>query len=125
MITDLYIKRPGDPGYDADKIIEEEELAMLIAQIKMILLTKKQSVLGSPNFGIDEESYLFRFEGSVDTQEIKDDIFTQLKSTCTLLMNRTWSVDVNKYPSENDPYKYAIHASININNNINFVIAYE
>jgi hypothetical protein len=61
MITDLYIKHPDDPIYDPDQIIEEDELAMLISQIKMILLTKKHSVLGSSEFGIDEESYLFKF----------------------------------------------------------------
>jgi len=125
MITDLYIKHPEDPNYDPDQIIEEDELAMLIAQIKMILLTKKQSVLGSSEFGIDEDSYLFTFGDNVDVDEIREDIFRQLKQSCTLLVNRQWSVDVQLLESEADPNKYVLHASISLNNNINFVIAYE
>jgi len=125
MITDLYIKKPEDPNYDPDQIIEEDELAMLIAQIKMILLTKKQSVLGDSTFGIDEESYLFTFGESVDVAAIQEDITRQLTERCTLLVNRTWNVETKLLPSELDPYKFTLFASININNNINFVIAYE
>jgi hypothetical protein len=125
MITDLYIKHPGDPGYDENNIIEEDELSMLLAQIKMVLLTRKESVLGSHTFGVDEESYLFEFEENVDTSAIQNDIFFQLKKHCTLLVNRNWTVDVKMVPSEMDPYKQSIHAIIGIDNNINFIIAYE
>jgi len=64
MPIDFYIRSIDEPNYNEETIFESEDLALIIAQIKMVLLTKNDSVLGENRFGIDEESYLFDFSDS-------------------------------------------------------------
>jgi hypothetical protein len=61
MITDIYLQKPGDPTYTEDGAIELEEFAILLAQIKMTLLTPTRSVLGESQYGVNEENLLFTF----------------------------------------------------------------
>jgi hypothetical protein len=64
MPIDFYIRSIDEPNYSEETLLETEDLALIIAQIKMVLLTKNDSVLGENRFGIDEETYLFDFSDS-------------------------------------------------------------
>lgn len=125
MLIDFYIKSVDENGYDENIILENEDIALIIAQIKMILLTKNDSIIGENRFGIDEESYLFEFSEGFSTTKIKDDILTQLKLYCTLLENRDYEVEVLKVPDGVDQFRDAIHVLITIDKSIRFVIAYQ
>lgn len=125
MPIDFYIQSVDEPNYNEDLILEDDDLALVIAQIKMILLTKQDSVLGENRFGIDEESYLFEFSDNFSITKIKDDILSQLKLYCTLLRNRNYEVEVLRVPDGVDQYRDAIHVLITIDKSVRFVIAYQ
>jgi|688.fasta_scaffold502088_1 hypothetical protein len=125
MPIDFYIKSIDEPNYSEETLLETEDLALIIAQIKMVLLTKNDSVLGENRFGIDEETYLFDFSDSFSTTKIHDDIVSQLKLYCTLLQNRDWNVEVLKVNDGIDQFRDSIHVVISIDKSIRFVIAYQ
>ena len=124
MITDIYIKRETDPGYNPESIVEEEELQLLLAQIKMTLMTPRNSVLGASMYGVDEDKFLFTFSDSFDTIGIENTIRTQLMDNCTLLKNRNWSAKAYIMPDGLDQHRDAIHIMLTIDENVRFVIAY-
>lgn len=56
---EFYVKALGDPGYNNDKLQQDDDIAMLLTQIETILFTRKGSVLGSPDFGANLEDYVY------------------------------------------------------------------
>lgn len=124
MITDIYLKHIDEPGYEELSFIEKEEFEILLAQIRMTLLTPKGSVLGSIPFGVDEESGLFTFSDSFDIIGLESAIRQQLKTYCTLLKNRDWSISVKLLNDEIDQFRDSIHVLITVDKKVAFVIAY-
>jgi hypothetical protein len=124
MHTDFYIEKPEDPRYDPDKLLEDDELALLISQIKMILLTKKKTVLGSSEFGIDADSYLFDFSANINLSNVEAEIRSAISNYCTLLGNRRYSVNVVRSIADQDMHKEAIHVLITLDDKIKLVMAY-
>jgi hypothetical protein len=124
MITDIYIKHENDPGYNAESIVEQEEIQILLAQIKMTLMTPKNSVLGENQYGVDEDKFLFTFSNSFDTIGIENTIRTQLQDHCTLLKNRNWTAKAYIMPDGIDQNRDAIHIMLTIDESVRFVIAY-
>ena len=125
MITDIYLKRENDPGYDELSFIEREEFQVLLAQIKMTLLTPTRTVLGHSQYGVDEESFLFDFSDSVDLAGLEIGVRYQLKQYCSLLKNRNFEVKAYLIPDGIDQYKDSIHLLLTIDSNARFVIAYK
>ena len=125
MITDIYIKHENDPGYNEESIVEQEEIQLLLAQIKMTLLTPRNSVLGEYGYGVDEDKFLFTFSDSFDTVGIENTIRTQLKKHCTLLKNRDWTAKAYIKPDGVDQHRDAVHILLTIDEKVRFVIAYE
>ena len=58
MTREIYCKLPSDINYE-NKIETTTELEQILGQIKVVLGTKPGEVLGSYNFGIDLNKYLF------------------------------------------------------------------
>ena len=56
---EFYVRSLGDPGYNPDKLQQDDDLSMLLTQIETILFTKKGSVLGNPDFGANLEDYVY------------------------------------------------------------------
>lgn len=125
MITDIYIKKSTEPGYNEDSLVEQEELQLLLAQIKMTLLTPNRSVLGEATYGVDEDSYLFDFSEDFDVVNIEEQIRFQLEKHCTLLKNRDWEAKAYLVPNDNDQYRDAVHIVLSVDRDTRFVIAYE
>lgn len=84
MARDLYLRDTDDPNYDPNLIDIDDELEMLISQIKMLLLTAPGEVMGDPNFGIDLEGKLF--DTKVDGNKLKKDILNQMREHCPLAL---------------------------------------
>lgn len=82
MARELYTRDINDPNYQPGLLEVDDELEMLIGQIKMILLTAPGEVLGSPQFGIDLEGKLF--DTSIDENQLKRDILNQVREYCHL-----------------------------------------
>jgi hypothetical protein len=125
MITDIYIQHQGEPRYDENLMVENEEMLILLAQLKMTLMTSKESVLGAASFGVDENRMLFDFSESFNKVSLENEIRYQLKEYCTLLKNRNWEVEAYIVPDGTDQYRDAIHVLLTIDSNVRFVIAYE
>ena len=124
MITDIYLKRPDDPEYDEMSFIEQEEFSMLLAQLKMTLMTPTRSVLGEAEFGVDSEGLLFNFSDSVDLVGLENTIRFQLKQYCTLLKSRDYSVSAYLMPDGLDQFRDVIHVMLTVDKKARFVIAY-
>lgn len=125
MITDIYMQKPGDPTYTEEGLIEMEEFAILLAQIKMTLLTPTRSVLGDSQYGVNEENLLFTFSDTFNKVQLETEIRYQLKEYCTLLKNRTWEVAAVIVPDGTDQYKDAVHVILTVDSTARFVIAYD
>lgn len=63
MIKEIYCKLPSDLNYQS-KIETTDELEQILQQIRVVLGTKRGQVLGSYNFGIDLQQYLFNYNQS-------------------------------------------------------------
>lgn len=125
MITDIYIQHNGEPDYDAEASVEYQEMRILLAQIKMTLMTPKESVLGSAKYGIDENRLLFEFSENFNKVALENEIRQQLKEYCTLLKNRDWEVEAYIIPDGVDQFRDAVHIMLTVDKNARFVIAYE
>ena len=125
MITDIYIQHKGEPEYDEEASVEYQEMRILLAQIKMTLMTPKESVLGSAKYGVDENRLLFEFSENFNKVSLENEIRQQLKEYCTLLKNRDWEVEAYIIPDGVDQYRDAIHVMLTVDKNARFVIAYE
>ena len=125
MITDIYLKHENDPGYEELSFIEREELQVLLAQIKMTLLTPTKTVLGESDYGVDEESFLFDLSDSVDLAGLEIGVRYQLKQYCSLLKNRNFDVKAYLVPDGIDQFRDSIHLLLTIDGKARFVIAYQ
>lgn len=59
MARDLYLRDPSDPFFKEGILEVNDELQMVIGQIKMMLFTNRGEVLGAPDFGANLEEQLF------------------------------------------------------------------
>jgi len=125
MITDIYIKHENEPGYTEESIVEQEEIQLLLSQIKMTLMTPNRSVLGEAAYGIDEDNYLFEFSEDFDIVNVEEQVRSQLEQYCTLLKNRDWEAKAYLVTNDNDQYRDAVHVVLSVDKNTRFVIAYE
>lgn len=82
MARDFYLRDPSDPNFRQGVLEINDELEMLLNQIKMILFTNKGEVLGDPDFGINLEEQLFTF--NVNEFSLKNMLRDQLLKFCTL-----------------------------------------
>jgi hypothetical protein len=125
MITDIYIKHENEPGYTEESMVEQEEMQLLLSQIKMTLMTPNRSVLGEAAYGIDEDNYLFEFSEDFDIVNVEEQVRSQLEQYCTLLKNRDWEAKAYLVTNDNDQYRDAVHVVLSVDKNTRFVIAYE
>lgn len=125
MITDIYLAHPEDPAYNEESIVDQEELSILLAQIKMVLLTPRKTVLGFTQFGVDEDRVLFDFSDTIDLVSIQNIVRAELSDNCTLLKNRDWNVEAYLVPDGIDQHRDAIHLMLTIDKKVRFVIAYQ
>jgi hypothetical protein len=76
MAVDIYFKLDSYPYYNPKEIELTESIDVFIQQLDMLFSTPKTSVLGSPNFGIDLEQYIWSTAKS--TSSIRQEIINQI-----------------------------------------------
>lgn len=59
-VKDLVIRYPGHPKYEPDRIVEDDEVQVIVQKLEMILFTNKGEVLGDTNMGCNLEYYLWQ-----------------------------------------------------------------
>jgi hypothetical protein len=80
MAIDVYLRLPSDPNYNSNFVEVEDDVSNFVQQIEMILTTVPGEVLGSPDFGVNLEGYLWN--SYVTSGSIKSDIMTQIRKYC-------------------------------------------
>lgn len=88
---EFYVKDITDPGFNRDKLQQDDDISMLLTQIETILFTRKGSVLGNPDFGANLEDYVYELR--YNDFLIKKAIEEQIDNYVPLA--RRYSVDVN------------------------------
>ena len=65
MIREIYTRIPTDQNYKP-RVETSDEIENILAQIRMMLGTKPGQILGSIDFGIDIERYVFAWDYNQD-----------------------------------------------------------
>lgn len=60
MLKEIYIRDENDPYYNSKTVDFSDDMEYVLTQIRVILGTEKGDVLGSPNFGVNLEDYIFK-----------------------------------------------------------------
>lgn len=89
---ELYIKSGGDPNFVDTEVQVENEVEMLIAQIEMILFTRRGDVIGSPDLGCNLEDTLYSL--NFNENQLKSLIQQQIITYAPLAMKYNVKVDV-------------------------------
>lgn len=69
-VKDLVIRYDGHPRYIVNKIVEDDDIEVIVQKLEMILFTNENDVIGD-NVGIGLEYYLWQTRVSVVTIESK------------------------------------------------------
>lgn len=107
---ELYIKTNGDPNYDPTKLQSDSRIAILLAQIDVILFTRRGEVIGSPALGCNLEDLVYSL--NYNDSQIKNEIESQLARYVPLAAEMNVTVDVEFDTSS--PDRDAIFININI-----------
>jgi len=75
-VRDFGIRYPGHPKYVIDKIVEDDEIEVIVQKLEMILFSNKGDVLGDDNMGVNLEYYLWQTK--VTTQALKNLVIDQI-----------------------------------------------
>ena len=94
-VKDLVIRYDGHPKYDPDRIIEDDEIEVIVQKLEMILFTNKGEVLGDLNLGANLEYYLWQTR--VTTGNLKNKVEEQISSYIPELNSLGYSFDVELY----------------------------
>ena len=65
-VKDLVIRYDGHPKYEANRIVEDDEVEVIVQKLEMILFTNENDVIGE-QVGIGLEYYLWQTKVSVST----------------------------------------------------------
>jgi len=69
-VKDLVIRSEDHPRYETGKIVEDDEIEVMVQKLEMLLYTSENDVIGD-SIGIGLEYYLWQTRVSVSTIESK------------------------------------------------------
>jgi phage baseplate assembly protein W len=82
MGRELYMRDKTDPNYKSEILEVNDDMEMLIQQIKMILMTNQGEVLGAPDFGMSLEELLYTM--NVNEFSLRSQLQDHLMKFCPL-----------------------------------------
>lgn len=94
-ITDIYIRRPNKTNYSENNIETNDKLEMFLQEIEMVLGTPPTTVLGSRDFGIGLQTYIWNF--NVGESELIQSINQQISRNCALSGEFNYQINVQFY----------------------------
>ena len=94
-VKDLVIRYPGHPKYQSDRVIEDDEVEVIVQKLEMILFTNKGEVLGNIDIGANLEYYLWQTR--VTTGNLKNKVEEQIASYIPELVSRGYTFDVQLF----------------------------
>ena len=108
-MIDIYNRLSSDQNYKR-QVETEDEVEMILSQVKMILGTKPGDVLGTPYFGVNIKKYLFNlsYNQAEMTKIIREGILSSIQYDKSRY-NVDVSIDFGK-----DRNNYSDYAVINV-----------
>ena len=94
-VKDLVIRYPGHPKYESGRIIEDDEIEVIVQKLEMILFTNKGEVLGNIDIGANLEYYLWQTR--VTTGNLKNKVEEQIASYIPELVAIGYTFDVQLF----------------------------
>ena len=94
-VRDLVIRYPGHPKYQPDRIIEDDEIEVIVQKLEMILFTNKGEVLGDTQIGVNLEYYLWQTK--VTTGNLKSKVEEQISAYIPELIALGYTFNINLY----------------------------
>ena len=94
-VKDLVIRYPGHPKYEPGRIIEDDEIEVIVQKLEMILFTNKGEVLGNIDIGANLEYYLWQTR--VTTGNLKNKVEEQIQTYIPELIAIGYSFDVQLF----------------------------
>ena len=94
-VKDLVIRYPGHPKYEPGRIIEDDEIEVIVQKLEMILFTNKGEVLGNIDIGANLEYYLWQTR--VTTGNLKNKVEEQIATYIPELISIGYSFDVQLF----------------------------
>lgn len=105
MVREIYIRDENDPYFNPRKLEVTDEIEMAITQVRMILGTEKGDVLGSPDFGINLEDYIFKTKRN--STSICDELDEQIASYVQTGPNIRINTELN-FGDSGEGYDYGL-----------------
>lgn len=92
-VKDLVIRYDGHPKYEVNRIVEDDEVEVIVQKLEMVLFTNSGEVIGS-GIGANLEYYLWQTRVSTNTlrRQIEQQIFEYIPELIQL--GYEMSVDV-------------------------------
>lgn len=97
-VKDLVIRYDGHPKYISNKIIEDDEIEVVVQKLEMILFTNKGEIFGDLNLGANLEYYLW--QTNVSDINIKRIVEEQITTYIPELLSIGYSLDIYLYEGE-------------------------
>lgn len=94
-VKDLVIRYPGHPKYEEGRIIEDDEIEVIVQKLEMILFTNKGEVLGDIDIGCNLEYYLWQTR--ITTGNLKNKIEEQIRTYIPELIILGYTLDVRLF----------------------------
>lgn len=94
-VKDFVIRYDGHPKYIEYKIVEDDEVEVIIQKLEMLLFSNKGDVLGDENMGINLEYYLW--QTNVTTSTLKNLVSEQITIYIPELSMIGYSFDLYLY----------------------------
>ena len=87
---EFYIKSNNDPNFDSSKLQSESEIAQLIAQLEVVMFTRRGEVMGAPDLGCNLEDLIYELNYNIS--QIENEINNQIMNYVPLA--KKFSVEV-------------------------------
>jgi len=94
-VKDLVIRYLGHPRYEVDRIVEDDEVEVIVQKLEMILFTNKGEVLGDIDIGCNLEFYLWQTR--ITTGNLKSKVEEQIAVYIPELSMIGYTLDVVLY----------------------------
>ncbi|MBW3021270.1 hypothetical protein KY334_08295, partial [Candidatus Woesearchaeota archaeon] len=94
-VKDFVIRYPGHPRYEPDRIIEDNDVEVIVQKLEMILFTNKGEVLGDNDIGCNLEYYLWQTR--ITTGNLKSKVEEQIDKYIPELYQMGFTFDLRLY----------------------------
>jgi len=94
-IKDLVIRYPGHPKYQKGRIVEDDDVEVIVQKLEMILFTSKGEVLGDLELGANLEYYLWQTR--ISTGSLKKKLAEQIAIYVPELVKIGYSLSIDIY----------------------------